>query len=484
MAEFIGRARELNLLNQELKRVADGVNGERPGRCLLLRGRRRVGKSRLVETFADRSGAPFLFFSAAGGDVAQELARFAGDAGRASLPQGALLANSRPADWDAALELLAVTLPDDRASIVVIDEVPYLMGRDDAFEGTLQRSWDRFLERKPVLLILIGSDLSMMEALNSYERPFHQRGREMVVGPLNPAEIGSMLGLEPAAAFDAALLTGGLPLICGDWPAGAGVREFLEAAVSNPLSALIVSAERSLAAEFPEHAQAQVVLRAIGSGERTFGNIAQAVGDIGATPLNRALKTLLDKRIIAADLPVSLRPSREKRYRITDPYLRFWLQFLGPHLDEIERGRPDLTLDRIQKSWTSWRGRAIEPLAREALARILPDTRLPAAPAIGGYWTRTNDVEIDIVGADRQPVARELRFLGSIKWLENSPFDNHDRAALTRHWAAMTDQPIPLIAVSRSGATATGLDAVYGPEDLMRAWDDSLGKVRTSRTDD
>ena len=470
MAEFIGRKRELDLLIRELDQVALAVDGERPGRCLLLRGRRRVGKSRLVETFADRADVPFLYFTASGGDTAHELARFAADANRSSLPQGALLASARPADWGAVLELLAATLPDDRASIVVVDEIPYLMGHDDVFEGTLQRSWDRFLERKPVLLILIGSDLSMMEALNSYERPFHQRGREMVVGPLNPAEIGSMLGLESATALDAALLTGGLPLICSDWPSGGDVKQFLAAAVSNPISSLIVSAERSLAAEFPEAAQARLVLRAIGSGERTFGNIAQAAGGIGATPLTRALNILQDKRIIAAELPISPRPSRDKRYRIADPYLRFWLRFIDPHMDEIERGRGDLTLARIEKGWTSWRGRAVEPLIREALARILPDEHLPAAPAIGGYWTRTNNVEIDIVGADRQPIARELRFLGSIKWLENSAFDDHDRAALTRHWAALTDQPIPLIAVSRSGIATAGLHAAYGPDDIIAAW--------------
>ena len=469
MVDFIGRARELELLSRELASVNNATGRERPGRCLLLRGRRRVGKSRLVETFADRAGAPFLYFTASGSDTTSQLARFAADAERSSLPQARLLAGARPADWGAALELLAATLPDDRASVVVFDEVPYLMGKDDEFEGTLQRSWDRFLEQKPVLLILIGSDLSMMEALNSYDRPFHQRGREMVVGPLNPAEIGTMLGLEPAAAIDAALVTGGLPLICSDWPAGADVSTFLRTAVSDPISSLIVSAERSLAAEFPEAAQARLVLRAIGTGERTFGKIAQAAGGIGATPLTRALDVLQDKRIIAAELPISLRPSRDKRYRIADPYLRFWLRFIDPHMDEIERGRADLTLARIVRSWTTWRGRAVEPLIREALARTLPDEHLPEAPAIGGYWTRTNDVEIDIVGADRQPVARELRFLGSIKWLENAPFDDHDRAALTRHWAALTDQPIPLIAVSRSGAATTGLHAVYGPEDIIAA---------------
>ncbi|HEU5429680.1 MAG TPA: DUF234 domain-containing protein [Actinocrinis sp.] len=469
MADFVGRARELALLRDELERVRSGVGAERPGRCLLLRGRRRVGKSRLVETFVERAGAPYLFFTATGAASAAELLRLAEDAQRSTLPERELLAAARPADWGAALRLLAAALPDDQPSIVVLDEVPYLMGRDDAFEGVLQRSWDRLFERKPVLLLLIGSDLSMMEALTAYERPFHQRGREMVIGPLNPREIGQMLGLGAADAFDAALVTGGLPLICAEWPRGASVEQYLALALANPVSALLVSAERSLAAEFPDHTQARTVLSAIGTGERSFTNIANAVGGIAATPLNRALGTLMDKRIVAGELPVALQPSKDRRYRVTDPYLRFWLRFLGPHLDEIERGRGDTTTQRIATSWASWRGRAIEPLVRESLARLLPDQGLPDAPVVGGYWTRNNQIEIDIVGADRGPIAKQLLFVGSIKWL-GSAFDEHDKAELLRHWAALTDQPLPLVAVSRSGVQCREIDAAFGPDDLIRAW--------------
>ena len=126
---------------------------------------------------------------------------------------------------------------------------------------------------------------------------------------------------------------------------------------------------------------------------------------------------------------------------MADPYLRFWLAFLDPHMAEIERIRGDLTLSRIKERWTSWRGRAIEPLIRESLAPLLPDGVLPASPAISGYWTRGNDVEIDLVGADRQPVAKRLLFLGSVKWLENSAFDSHDLAALQKHRAAIPAPP-------------------------------------------
>ncbi|MFJ2703392.1 DUF234 domain-containing protein [Streptomyces sp. NPDC087428] len=129
-----------------------------------------------------------------------------------------------------------------------------------------------------------------------------------------------------------------------------------------------------------------------------------------------------------------------------------------------------LALARIRENWTSWRGRAIEPLVREALARILPDDRLPAAHAVGGCWSRTSDVEIDIVGADRAPIAEELLFVGSIKWLERSPFDRHDLAALHRHRAALTSEPVPVAAVSRGGVDCPGPDAAYGPGDLLTAW--------------
>jgi hypothetical protein len=132
--------------------------------------------------------------------------------------------------------------------------------------------------------------------------------------------------------------------------------------------------------------------------------------------------------------------------------------------------RSDLTLARIERSWTDWRGRAVEPLAREALARLLPAQGIPAAAAIGGYWTRSNDVEIDIVGADREPVARELLFLGSVKWLETGQFDDHDLVALQRHRDRVTRDPVPLVAVTRSGVSTTRVDAAFTAADLIQAW--------------
>ena len=94
-------------------------------------------------------------------------------------------------------------------------------------------------------------------------------------------------------------------------------------------------------------------------------------------------------------------------------------------MDIVERRRGDLLLTRIKESWTSWRGSTIEPLIRDSLWRLLPDDQLSASPsAIGSFWNRSNTIEIDIVGADRAPIAQKLLFLGSIKWREESTFVN------------------------------------------------------------
>ncbi|MFD4432791.1 ATP-binding protein [Nocardia sp. NPDC058497] len=478
--DFVGRWRELRTLDDALAGIRASIGTSKPGRCLILRGRRRIGKSALIEEFAQRSAVPYVFYTSEIGFGTDPLDEFADTVAQSSLPDAEIFTEAFPGNWTAALRQLASILPADEPSMVVLDELPYLMDESGAFESVLQRAWDRELCRKPVLLILIGSDLAMMQALTSYGRPFHQRGSEMRLGPLNPADVAAMSGLDPAAAFDATLITGGLPIICARWRAGEDMWSFLERELADPVSPLIVSAQLSLAAEFPDQTLARQVLSAIGSGERTFTNIARAAGGLAHTSLSRAVNLLVDKGIVAAELPISLTPSKDRRYRITDSYLRLWLTFLGPYLPELDRMRSDLTVDRIRRGWTSWRGRAIEPLIRDSLARLLPAAGIPAVPAVGGYWTRTNDVEIDIVGADRAPVAKELAFLGSIKWLENSPFDTHDLTALQNHRFRLTDDPIPLIAVTRSGASTTHLAAVFTPADLIAAWQppDDVGSAQ------
>jgi len=472
---FVGRQHELAQLTDLLDLVRTGGRTGRPGRAVLIRGRRRVGKSRLVEEFAQRAGLPHVFFTATGAPRDEELASFADDVAASDLPEAARFAEfAVPQTWDAALTLLAGILPTDRPSMVVLDEMPYLAQEYPGFEGTLQKFFDRTLSKLPVLLVLIGSDLAMMEALNTYGRPFYQRGTEMVVPPLNPAEVAAMLDIPSAEAIDAFLVTGGLPLILDEWPQGAALWDYLETAVNRSTSALIVSGERALAAEFPVEAQARTVLSAIGHGERTFTLIGRAAGGLNPGALSRSLDILTRKRLVEAHLPLSTQPSKDTRYYVADAHLRFWLSFIGPNMPAIERGRGDQVLAVLKKRWNSWRGRAIEPVVRQSLLRLPAGTLPGGTDAVGGYWTRTNDPEIDLVGADRTPIAKKVTMVGSIKWHENKPFDGRDLARLVIHRSQLpgADDSTPLLAVSRTGATTSDITSLTA-NDLLAAWEPS-----------
>ena len=473
---FVGRVRELEQLREQLQVVVDGRRAD-AGVALLLRGRRRVGKSRLVTEFARSSGLPQVYFQAArGAPPARELEVFAQAVAASTLPNAQLAAGNRPTTLTAALTLLAAALPDTPA-LVILDEVPWLLEGIEGGAGELQRVWDNLLARKPVLLLLLGSDLALMEQLTRPDQPFYGRAKEMVLQPLSPADTGRMTGLPPFGAFDAYLITGGLPLVAQEWEQGATPTEFLAASFASSTSALVVAGARALDAEFGEASLARQVLTAIGGkGERTFTSIQRAArGEpLNASSLTGALAMLQDKRIVAADEPLSQKAGRQdRRYRIADPGLQFWLAFVEPALAEIDRGRPDLASARVAAGFASWRGRAIEPVVRQALERLLPDGRWPNVSYVGGWWPRTNTPEIDLVGADRAASADVISFVGTIKWRGAAAVSASEVAALATGAAVVPGVGVgtSLVAVCPAGAPrAAGLSQVWDAADLLSAW--------------
>jgi hypothetical protein len=187
--------------------------------------------------------------------------------------------------------------------------------------------------------------------------------------------------------------------------------------------------------------------------------------------LTRALTALEAKRVIAVDRPLSTRPSRLAQYHVRDPYLRFWLRFVGPGMERLLRTRGDLVFHDVERAWQTFRGHAVEPLVREAIERLLPDARLGSGTHVGRYWTRDNSVEVDLVIADRVTAPAELSAVGSIKWREAHPFDSRDLADLHAARARVPGggQAVT-IAVGRSGVAVADVDVALTPDDLVGAW--------------
>jgi len=478
---FVGREAELARLRSRLEEAARTGRGK----MLAVRGRRGVGKSTLIEEFLVRENPPHAFFSASKDQPSGEaLAGFLAELERSTLPIAEeLAAGVRPTSWEAALRLLATSsavpgrsqagTPGNAPACLVIDELPWLAEQEKSIEGLLQTVWDRHLQRIPVLVVLIGSDLHMMEALERYDRPLHGRVAPVVVEPLNPAEVAQMTHTDPASALDAYCILGGFPQLVATWQQDDTVADCLGRALVDPVSPLVVAGERILAAELPPHSSARAVLGAIGAGETEFTKILSRSG-IGRTSLGAALKTLAEKRIVDRRTPFAGgAETKLHRYVVADPYLRFWLRFIAPNLPVIERRRGDLVHERIMENWPAYRGRAIEPIVRAGIERMLPDGRLGETRSVGAWWTRTNRPEVDLVGADRDHKPTKAEFIGSIKWRDRAPFTRGDarELAATLDRVPLTGPHTKLVGVSRSGfAPQTGLDLQLGPEEILAAF--------------
>ncbi|MFC5058668.1 ATP-binding protein [Saccharothrix xinjiangensis] len=382
--------------------------------------------------------------------------------------------------WPDAFRVLGATLPDTPA-VVVLDELPWLAEQDEVFDGALQTAWDRLWSRRPVLLVLLGSDLHMMERLTAYDRPFYGRADNLVLGPLNPAETGRALGLDAADAIDAHLVTGGLPGIIRSWPHAMPPADFLRRECDDPAAPLFGVPESSLLAEFPSPDQAHRVVESIGGDNRTHANIAATAGSnqghIPSGTLSPLLRRLTqEKRVLAVDHPLSTKPGKPALYRIADSSLRFYLPIGRAIQEQARRGRPHIGARVLQRQWTSWRGRAVEPLIREALelAGQAGELPWPDTATVGGWWNRQHNPEIDLVGADHSPVAGRIDFAGSIKWI-GSTFDRHDLETL-RHSANHIPGYEParsgLAVVSLSGTDIDTDDAnlIWGPQEIMDCW--------------
>jgi hypothetical protein len=285
-----------------------------------------------------------------------------------------------------------------------------------------------------VLLLLLGSDPHLMQRLTAYDRPFYGRADNLSLGPLKPAETGAALGLDAADAVDAHLVSGGLPGILRAWPDGLPALSFLERECADPSSPVFGVPESALLAEFPEPDQIRRVLEAIGGGDRTYANIAATAGSRSGIVPSGTLSPLLrklaeDKQIVAVDHPLATQAGKPGLYRVADSNLRLYLAVLRGAADLVRRGRSDTAFRLIERRWTGWRGRAVEPL---------------------------------------------VLFVGSIKWLA-SPFDQHDLAALRAAAPAVPGYTAHTgtVVASRSGShglDTSSVDLLWSPADLLDAW--------------
>jgi len=405
----------LSLIDREaeLSRLRAAI--EHPPQLVLLRGRRRIGKSFLLVRALEASRGVYL--QADEQDERAHLELLAREVSRLIGPSLPLRFDS----WDQALETIG-ELARDEPLVIALDEFQWLKAAQPSLDSIVQRHWDRWQRQgTPVTLILSGSALRLMEELLKPGAPLYGRADyRPLLGPLDfrDASLFASPRLSAEAKLRRYAVLGGTP----QYQVWAGPRP-----ISDVIAERILAKGESLYEE-PLHllreeqeirdpASYFAIVRSIAEGKTRLSEISNAAG-IPVSNLVRMLDRLESLGYVHARAPLSPKGPEAKRtsYRLADPYFRFWFRFVFPNRSLLESGRIAEVLDLIKRDMDTYMGPAFEDCCREWVARYAGEA-LPASQQLGSWWSRDGSTEVDIVGTSRN----RYDLLASCKWSKSAP---------------------------------------------------------------
>ena len=404
---FIGRKRELELMQQLWE-------SGRP-ELLILYGRRRVGKTRLLTHWLETSQARALFWVAEPTSAFDQLRSFSQALYNFATPGLSAPDDFSYASWAQAFQQMAARAQASRL-VVFIDEFTYLLAAESGLAGMLQNTWDHLFKQTNLFLVISGSHIGMMERhLLSYQAPLYGRATALLkLLPLPFAETRHFFPrYRPDERVAVYAMMGGIPAYWERFDPQISVdnnirRQFLTS------NALLQDEPRLLLQDFITDAHNYVaILRAIAYGKRTPKEIAGYTGlEEKHVPafLARLVDTGFVERRVSVTAPLT---ARSGRHAITDPYLRFYFRFLASRQTQLALGIQEQALEEIKRHLLDFIGTYTwEELCREWMLRASGMSKLPFLPdQVGSAWNK--QVQIDVVGINSM---EKTLLLGECKW--------------------------------------------------------------------
>lgn len=401
--------------------------------CVVIYGRRRVGKTALLGEFC--KDKPTVFFSALNATAQENLEALSKAIYEKDHPD----ATTAPVynSFDDAFAEITRMAKNERL-VFVIDEYPYLAKADKSISSRLQHIIDRVWQDSHLYLILCGSSMSFMEyQVLGYESPLYgRRTAQFKIQALTYRETTvfnqSLTNEENALVYG---ITGGVPHYINKLNVGSDVDEALLDNLFNNASYLFEEPENLLKQELREPAIYNSIISAIAGGASHANEISTKVG-IESAVCAKYLKILLDLGILKKETPITEKAGKKTIYNIGDNFFRFWYRFVPQNTSAISAGRMQKIYEQsVKKYIPEYMGLVFEQMCRDYLLRY--DENLPIMLSEVGQWWGTDakarkEVQIDIVGT---PVEGNEYIIGSCKY-KNEQI-GVDELELLKHYASV-----------------------------------------------
>lgn len=384
---------------------------------VLMYGRRRVGKTFLLNRVW--GGTPAFYFTAAETTPAQNrvalLLAFAEWSGQS------LHLEDYPT-WRSVFRLL-LEHQSPAPFAITLDEFQYL-GEDEAglreVGSELNAVWEARRAERPLVLILAGSSLRLLERLNAGGSPLYGRfAWQCHLKPFAYWHAGQLAGFP--ALRDRALaygVFGGTPRYLAAIDHRRSLSDNVQALMldaSGEVRDLVRTAllqEQGLR-DIPKY---QAILRAVGEGCTTLNEIAQSAGLEVGTPLRDKLERLGHLGYVGSSRNFETTSRDPHRFRLTDPALQFFYRFVDPWESALAtQGARAVWEQHVRPHLDAHMGHVFERVAQEAYYRRQGALGLPLVREWGrweGKDRRRLPLEIDIVAR----LAEGRVLTGAVKW--------------------------------------------------------------------
>jgi hypothetical protein len=404
MSQFIGRSAELKVLN-DAYRVAGST-------FIPIYGRRRVGKSELILHFI--KDKPSLYFLGKKAPPQLQIQAFMDEAARAFGQP--LLSSVVAPDWKKAITTAIDQKRDKAKFVLVFDEFQWTAQASPELPSVLQELLDmNWMARGDIFLILCGSYIGFMEreVLGAQSPLFGRRSAQILLKPFSYREAAMFHpGLSLQERAQVYFICGGIPFYLRFFTEYDSIRVNIEKNLLNEFAALYREPDFLLREELRELEKYYGILISLSSGSLTSRAIARHTG-IGERHIYYYLQHLVELGYVSRRYPITGNPpvTRNVRYILEDPLLRFWFRFVYPNAGFISQmGMERSYSELVQSQLDGYFGSCFERVCREALPILYMKEGVNAAYEIGEYWDKK--VQIDVVGYRQD----ERIDLGECKW--------------------------------------------------------------------